>query len=139
MQRRTGLKRTNKYGAVRSRCHCGQTADSKAEGEYCDLLALMKRAGEIADYQHHPAAVKMTDAGIQWRVDFWVQEPDGSEYYVEVKGLATADYKIKLELYRTYGVLPLYVVKRYGSMRFRLIAQGQPVQMNEVPLAPSPE
>ena len=109
----------NKYGAVKVR-RGGEVYDSQAEAGYADVLELLKRGGVIADYMHHPPAVKFR-SGIMWRVDYIVTPNTGVEYYVEVKGLPTADYRLKLELWRHEKPYPLFVVRKYGEMRFRII------------------
>ena len=109
------FNRRNKFNAKR----VGKF-DSTAESEYAGVLELLKRAGEIADYEHHPPTVLLAGC-IKWRVDFLVTPNEGDDYYIEVKGMPTADYKVKLELWRNEKPAPLFVVTKYGPSRFRVI------------------
>lgn len=107
--------RRNKYNAKRS-----MGFDSQAERGYDDVLSLLKRSGQIKDYIHHPPAVKIVGS-VKWRVDFKVIQNDDSGYYVEVKGMETSDYKLKLLLWKDHKPAPLFVVKKYGELRYRVI------------------
>lgn len=93
---------------------------SQAESEYGQMLDQLK-----LDYLHHPPAVKLP-GGARWAVDYLVTGSDGTEFYVEVKaGLQCENYRLKLELYRLVqkdnDLPPLFVVKRYGKMKFYVI------------------
>jgi|GEM_PF-2378083 len=136
--RHSGFRRGNKYHAQGVR-KGGHWYDSKAEAEYADVLELCKRGGLILDYQHHPPGVVLVGT-IRWNIDYLVTGLGGQQFYVEVKGLATSDYKLKLELYRQVKPAPLYVVKRYGELRFRVIdevATEDGCNVLEAPLAPA--
>ncbi len=92
---------------------------SRAEKEYAEVL---KRSGLVHD--HWPPAVKLP--GGLWSIDYLVTDPDGTQYYVEVKcGLMCENFRLKLELYRLTqerdGLLPLFVVKRVAKEWFRVI------------------
>jgi len=109
----------NKYHAIRVRKY-----DSKAEKEYADVLELLKRAGKIESYEHHPEPVVLMKASdgkdITWKIDFLITNKE-KQYYVEVKGFKTADFIIKLKMYRNLQIrLPLFVVKRYGDLRYKI-------------------
>ena len=113
------MAKRNKYNNNRSAGY-----DSNAEREYGDVLELLRIADppEIVSFQHHPPAVVLVGS-VKWRIDYLVTT-DYECYYVEVKGMETSDYKVKLELYRSLypqsGLLPLFVVKKYGPHRFRV-------------------
>ena len=110
----------NKYHNVRTGGY-----DSKAEREYGEVLMLLQLAEppEIVSFQHHPPAVMLVGS-VKWRIDFLV-ETEKHKFYVEVKGFATSDYKIKLELYRSLyeqgNFLPLFVVEKYALHRYKII------------------
>ena len=114
------MAKQNKYNNNRSAGY-----DSNAEKEYGDVLELLRIADppEIISYQHHPPAVVLVGS-VKWRIDFFV-ETEKHKFFIEVKGLATSDYKIKLELYRSLypqgNLLPLFIVKKYGPHRFMVI------------------
>ena len=117
--KRTGLTRgKNKYNASRSAGY-----DSKAEREYSEVLELLKRAGEIREFQHHPPAVKLCGGYVKWRVDYRVVGANGEEYYVEVKGMPTEGYRIKLNIWKYERPFPLFVVTKITPLRFKVIEQ----------------
>ena len=113
------FKRKNKFNAKR----VGKF-DSTAESEYDGVLELLKKAGEIADYEHHPPPVTLAGC-ITWKVDFMVEANDGTMYYVEVKGYTKTDrnYKKNMALWRWEIPAPLFVVTKYGPNRFRLVEE----------------
>lgn len=110
----------NKYHNVRSFGY-----DSQAEREYGDVLELLRIADppEIVSFQHHPTAAVLVGS-VKWRIDFLVNTKEHL-FYVEVKGMPTSDYKIKLELYRSLfsqgNLLPLFIVKKYALHRYKII------------------
>ncbi len=112
----------NKYNARASEGY-----GSQDEREYGDVLELLKRAGQIKDYVHHGPAVVLSELPrITWAIDYRVVAIDGSIFYVEYKGMATDMYKMKLRLYKEQAAAgnittPLFVVTKYGPMRFRVI------------------
>lgn len=105
----------NKYNAVR----CGGY-DSKAEQEYAMVLELLERAGQIREWVHHPPAVQLT-ASIKWKVDYKVLDTEGEPFWVEVKGMPTEGYSLKLRLWKDLMDDPLFVVRRYGELRFKVL------------------
>jgi hypothetical protein len=91
--------RMNKFGARRTE-GCG----SKLEASVYEALKIKELAGLISDLkrqqtvvlQDGPQAVRIT-----WRVDFsYVDEKTGELTYAEAKGFETADYKLKLKMWR---------------------------------------
>ena len=72
--------------------------DSKAESNYCDQLGRDKNVIEIIDQPK----VYMTLAKILYKPDFHVTTKD-STYYVDVKGMRTAVFQIKMRLWKKYG------------------------------------
>ncbi|MCP4709869.1 MAG: DUF1064 domain-containing protein [Planctomycetes bacterium] len=138
MNRKTGFRRTgNKYNARKVQ-RDGHAFDSQLEAEYWDILQILKKTGSILDVQHHPPAVKF-ECGIGWRIDYLVTNYQGEEYYVEVKGLATTDYKLKLALYKHEFDTPLFVVARSrgtrtGDMKFTQIDGHNRDSIDAVPV-----
>ncbi len=117
------MKRKNKYHARR----CGDF-DSQAEKEYGSVLELLKRAGKIQDYKHHPPTVKLR-CMVTWRPDYLCHDAEGEPFYVEVKSPVTHKlqaFRMVMKLYRyefdKYGDQPpVYVVQRYGPQKFKVI------------------
>ena len=116
------MTKRNKYNAQRT-LRGGMWFDSKAEAGYADVLELLKKAGEILDWEYHPPAVKMSRGAVRWRVDFKVTDRFGSEFYVEVKGMKTEGYTLKLARWRHEVPAPLFVVKKYGDLHYRVIEE----------------
>lgn len=124
------IGRGNKYNARGCRFN-GIWYNSQAEGRYAERLELLLKAGEINWYGAHPTVSIPTgsSAVIKWKIDFHVVKNDGIEYYVEYKGFATPDYKLKLELYRANAdKLPSLFVVREGNRigEFRIIDEINP-------------
>lgn len=89
--------------------------DSQAEAYYYNDLKLLKRAGEILDFELQPVyelipaykhpVTGRTVKGIEYRADFKVVNKDGSEDVVDVKGFKTAVYKLKKKMFeQKYGI-----------------------------------
>ena len=85
------FKPVNKYGAKRT----GHYA-SKREATYAAELALLKQAGQVAWWLEQ-VPVKLP-GGIKYVADFLVCMADGRTRMVEVKGMQTAAWKLKLRL-----------------------------------------
>jgi hypothetical protein len=81
----------NKYRAQRT----GRYA-SKAEARYAAQLHTLKQAGAIADFLEQ-VGIRVSE-GVRYVVDFVVFEQGGGVRFVEVKGLETAAYRIKVKL-----------------------------------------
>ena len=92
----------------------GEYYGSHAELYYAGVLELLKKAGEIISYQHHPPSVILLSGGVKWRVDYLVVKNKNIKYYVEVKGYATPEFKKKVIWYRGEDLkhLPLFTVKQ---------------------------
>ncbi|MBP2638292.1 MAG: hypothetical protein H6Q72_4199 [Firmicutes bacterium] len=89
----------------------GMVFDSKKEAAKYGELVLLKRAGEVIDFKHHPKAfvlqhgymcqqTKKWVKPITYTPDFWVLYADGSEVWIDTKGYRTEVYKIKIKLFR---------------------------------------
>jgi Protein of unknown function (DUF1064) len=99
-------KKTNKYNNKKVVVD-GIKFDSKQESEYYLHLKELKAKGEILDFTLQPKfelQPKFTKRGIlfkaiDYKADFHVWLPDGTDYVVDVKGFETADFKIKKKLF----------------------------------------
>ena len=90
------VRKFHKYKAQRA-----NGFPSKLESVVNDLLVLMERAGEIRVLKRQQTV--HLPAGINWRVDFSYIDPKTEELcYVEAKGVATGEYRLKLKLYKHF-------------------------------------
>lgn len=99
-------------------CSQGHNHDSRAEARYCEQLALMKKAGEIDDYEtqvRHNLEVNGKKV-CSMIVDFKVYK-DGGWYYVEVKGFATEVWKLKHKLFKALYPDLEYIVRDARSIK----------------------
>ena|SRR3990167_4461213 len=96
-------KRRNKYGAIKSKCWSGHIHDSKAEQRYCDQLYLLKKNGDILNYEIQvPYQMIVSGKKItKYIVDFLVFMKDGKLEAREVKSkiTKTATWNIKRKLF----------------------------------------
>ena len=101
--------------------------DSQAEKRYGEVLEMMVRGGLIKSYVHHPPAIELMPAPrIAWKVDFKVMALDGSEFWVEYKGMKTRDYSLKLRIWKNQvndGTRDdvLFVVQEYAHHKCKVI------------------
>lgn len=96
------MNRPHKYGAKRTE-YRGQMYDSKAEASYAAELDIKKAAGAIKNWWRAPSIVLVPGKRgerIEYRPDFHVIDADGSTYWVDVKGVETAVWKLKARLLR---------------------------------------
>ncbi len=108
----------------------GITFDSKAEAAYYNQLKILKKAGEIKDFEmqvkftlvdrfKHPTRKRKNGqsavvGAIDYIPDFVVEENDGTKHVVDVKGHRTPVFNLKAKLFvKRYGV-PLILAKRKG-------------------------
>lgn len=85
----------------------GITFDSKDEAKYYEVLKIRKAKGEILDFELQPKFVLQegfkkngkTYKQITYKADFRVYMLDGSSYVVDVKGMLTDVFALKLKLY----------------------------------------
>ena len=107
----------NKFGAQKTTI-AGVIYDSKAEAEYALELDAMKKQGIITGYER-----QVPFPLFAWRengrvgvalhgVDFVVTLPDGHRECREVKGVATALWKLKHKLFLANYDIPYIVIKR---------------------------
>jgi len=103
-------KRRNKYNARRTSVD-GVSFDSAAEAAYYQELKLRLRAGEIAGFCRQPRF--MLDAGTEYRADFIVFHVDGSYDIIDVKGVETSVFKLKMAMMR----------ERYPGLEIRKVSR----------------
>lgn len=109
----------NKYRA-QSTLVDGLHFPSKLEAAvWCELQHIRRRDGVILNILRYPS-VKLP-GGVTWKIDFHVSLSESGWEYHEAKGVETADYKVKLKLYREFGDRPLHIWK--GSARKVFVAE----------------
>lgn len=99
----------NKYGARKVTID-GITFDSKLEAAYYVYL----RDNETVSIIELQPKVYLTKARILYKPDFLVKDHEGF-YYIDVKGMETAVFKIKKRLWRAYIDKPLHIIKKKGK------------------------
>lgn len=83
------FKPVNKYRARRTRGY-----SSKREAQYADTLVLRKQAGEVLDWLEQ-VTIKLP-GGNKYVCDFVVFEATGATRFVEIKGVETEQWTIKV-------------------------------------------
>ncbi|MDK8188822.1 DUF1064 domain-containing protein [Paenibacillus sp. UMB7766-LJ446] len=91
--------------------------DSMAEGEYYQLLLQQKMFGEIKDFECHPKFILQEKPKVTYIADFLVTELDDSQRVVDIKGVETSTFRVKLKLFQAkYPTLPIDIlVKKRGE------------------------
>jgi hypothetical protein len=112
----TGAAKKSKYNAKPTR-YKGRTYSSKIEAKRAQELDQLARLKDIITWSPQ-YIVRLTDH-VEWKVDFFVLGFDHKNllypYLEETKGKITADYKVKLDLYKQYGTLDLHIKMRKGE------------------------
>lgn len=108
-------KPKNKYGARRTVID-GEHFPSAFEAS---VWCLLKQLHGERNVKRYPS-VKLP-GGVKWKVDFEVLDEKVGDSYDEAKGVETADYKVKLKLYREFGLRPLRIWK--GDAKRPFIAE----------------
>lgn len=83
--------------------------DSKFEASKAQDLDLLKKAGEIKDYEAQKTLELVVNGYLvcTYKIDFIVHHNDGVTEYVETKGYATPTWKLKWKLFEAlYGDKP---------------------------------
>ncbi|MCK5640785.1 MAG: hypothetical protein KAJ19_08305 [Gammaproteobacteria bacterium] len=104
----------NKYNAQRTIGMDGCYYPSKCEAAVADILWAMDKGDEIDGYECQHRIQLPFD--ISWKVDFLVHTKNG-DCFIEAKGMPTAEYRLKLKIYKGSdfeGKLPLFI---YGHNR----------------------
>lgn len=101
-----GKKKKHKYGAKETVID-GIKFASKAEAQYYSSLKLLKRAGEIKDFQMQVPFI-LQEAfekngkkypAIKYIADFVITYKDGRQEVVDIKGFRTKEYLLKRKLF----------------------------------------
>ena len=105
----------------------GITFDSKDESLYYEALKDMKIKGLIKDFRLQPKFILQESfekdnkkyRAINYIADFRVINNDGSFYVVDIKGMLTTEFKIKMKLFNyKYPDIELKLISRsikYGD------------------------
>ena len=124
------MRRKNKMGAVKVGAMVGDQAcrfDSKAEYRYALWLEGEKKAGRVLHWLHHPGRIQIR--GFSGKVvcrmepDFQVWRPSGKIEIHEVKGMATAGWRLKR----------LFYEDEFGAASYVVIDAGWPDEKNGGP------
>ena len=121
---RRGRVKRPKYGNRKVEID-GHVFDSAAEGKYYQLLRFLQTTGEVDNFEmqvkyellpkfRHPGTGK-TVRSITYIPDFVVNYSDGRQEVVDVKGMKTADFRLKEKMFmHRYGI-PLMIAKYKGK------------------------
>jgi hypothetical protein len=84
------------FKAVQHKFRAKRTGNyaSKREAEYAEVLLLQKQAGEVLDWLEQ-VPVRLP-GGTKYVADFMVIARDGSVKFVEVKGMETQVWRLKM-------------------------------------------
>lgn len=107
----------SKYGNKSCWCNSGHCHQSRLEAGYCNLLALLVKAGEIRSYKTQ-VKYELKVNGIHITnhyVDFVVETKDGKEEVRETKGMVTDVWKIKYNLF----------LALYPGIKYEIITSGR--------------
>lgn len=114
-------KKKNRFGniAQRKKCALNHSHQSREEAEYCLVLQILKKSGEIKDFRSQVKySLDLTDEFgkkhhlINHIVDFEVWTKAGKLEVHEYKGYETEIWRVKMRLFRfLYPHIP-YIVKR---------------------------
>ncbi len=104
------FKKGSKYKNHRVKVD-GINFDSKAECNYYFHLLSLKEKGEIKKIETQPK-VYLSEAKILYKPDFLITKNDDSIYYVDVKGMRTSVFQIKMRLWKAYRKEKLILIKK---------------------------
>ncbi len=97
-----------KYGSKRTWSElCQRMFDSKLEARRGEELALLKRAGEIADLEYQVTMVLSVEPSVRVVLDFRYRDPPLAPWFVyeDAKGVLTAEARVKYAwLKQKYGI-----------------------------------
>ncbi len=101
----------NKFKAIRT-----NGFSSKFENAVHEILLLKQKLGEARNIKCQRSVVLMEGppgVRINWKIDFSFEnrDTDWQEEFVEAKGVETADYKLKLKLYKMIAPARLTIYK----------------------------
>ena len=84
---------------------CRKFFRSRWEWKYAEYLEKLKQLGEIKSWEHEPKTFwfEAIKRGVRsYKPDFLVTNPDGSHYWVEVKGYYDSKSLTKLKRFKKY-------------------------------------
>lgn len=93
--------RGNKFGAIKQ-TYNGYSYHSKKEAEYAADLDLRKKARDIKDWRRQER-IELYAYGVHicnYYIDFVIEHNDGTEEYVEVKGMETDLWRQKWKMFK---------------------------------------
>ncbi len=108
----TRRARTSKFGAKRAR-YGNYVYHSRKEARYAAELDLRVKAGELKGWLRQvPIRLEVNGKHVcNYLIDFVEIAMDGTETYVEVKGLPTPEFRLKWKLFEIlYPDLPKKIV-----------------------------
>lgn len=92
----------SKYGAIRTEFG-GIVFASKAEARYAAELMILQRAGEIVDIEYQPSIELVPRPNlVRYVADFLVTYRDGRKEWIDVKGMETPVFRLKMRLLRHF-------------------------------------
>jgi hypothetical protein len=108
------------WSAAKPTVYDGVLYDSKSEARRAETLEMLKRAGKITSWCRAPRfdlRVGAEDVTVGWYTpDFFVVHLDGTREVIEVKGRASRDLALRLNLFRAlYPEIRLSVLDGNGN------------------------
>jgi hypothetical protein len=118
------FNRVGKYqvSPAEQRTWNGRVYASKAEMHRAQELEICRLTGDVREFIEQP--LFKLGAGITYRPDFLVIGPRGDVYAEDVKGVETAEFKLKVKLWRENIRIQLHVLKRKGKGWDREVIEG---------------
>lgn len=98
----------HKYNAIRTEYN-GVSYPSKSEALYAQHLDFLVKSKNIKGYKRQEKMPIGPDDSL--KVDFLVDDLDGTQFAVDVKGFETKDFKRKVKLWEKYQTINLHIVK----------------------------
>jgi hypothetical protein len=110
----------SKFNNKKTEVH-GIIFDSKMESDYYLYLLEQQEQGLITNIQLQPVYLLQpnfkklgrTIRKIEYKADFLVTYTDGTQVLIDVKGVATPDFKIKAKMFDYYFPLELQIVTKH--------------------------
>lgn len=93
----------NKYGAIRT-TYNGRSYASRAEARWAQYYEAELKAGRLKGLEYQPM-IELTPRPnrIKYVADFKLFHLDGTVEYIDVKGMETAVFKLKLKLLKHFS------------------------------------
>lgn len=105
--------KSHKYGAIRTKCNLGHSHPSKAEAVHCWCLQAQMNGNTIRGLQYEKAFPLVMNGKLigTHKPDFYyLKDINGVEvaHVDEVKGVLTADFKLKAKMFQSLYPLVIY-------------------------------